>query len=87
MPSVMKRPRRPIMSTMRMRRSEWRLTNSATSNGRRIRDENDSRRSLFENPATYVKSSALTPHQMNPHRTLKNRMPKKTSVSRCRVTS
>jgi hypothetical protein len=45
----MKRPRRPIMSMMRMRRSEWRATNSPTSNGRRMREEKVCRRSSFEN--------------------------------------
>jgi hypothetical protein len=46
----MNRPRRPIMSVMRILRSEYRDVNDATSNGVSIRDENASRRSCFENP-------------------------------------
>ena len=65
----MKRPRRPIMSMMRIRRSECRETTSATLNGVVILDEKTWRRSSFEKPATNLSSAVFTPYQMKPQMT------------------
>ena len=58
-PSTMKRPRRPIMSAMRMRRSECRWSRSKTSKGAFIRDENACRRSSLEKRTKWVSSCGL----------------------------
>jgi hypothetical protein len=69
----MKRPRLPIMSTMRIRRSEWRATRSATSYGWFMREPKAARRSSRVNFATLASSSALMPSQMKPHSTVMTR--------------
>ncbi len=46
----MKRPRRPTMSAIRMRRSEYLAVSAETSYGRVIREEKASRRSSFVKP-------------------------------------
>ena len=75
------------MSMMRMRRSEWRLTNSPTSNGWRMREEKTCRTSSFENFARKRSSAVLTPYQMKPQMTLKIRIPVNTRIRPSRVTS
>jgi hypothetical protein len=75
---VRKRPRRPIMSAIRMRRSECRARRPARSKGADMRDENASRRSTFEKPTKARSTRFLTAYQMTPQSTEKKRKPKKT---------
>ena len=55
------------MSAMRMRRSEYFVVSSATSNGACMRDEKAAVRSALENPTKRLSRRFFTPYQITPH--------------------
>ena len=63
---VSERPRRPIMSMTRMRRSEWAARIALRSNGRSIRDSNTDVSSLSDSPATRRRSVRRTLYHSHP---------------------
>ena len=82
----MNRPLRPIMSVMRMRRSDA-VPQFGDVERPMHAEENACRRSSFEKPAKPRSRSVLTPYQMMPHSTLNISTPTRIRISPSRVMS